>query len=239
MEWRDQGALLSVRRHGENSAIIELLTAQHGRHAGIVRGATSRKMAPHLQPGTQLDVTWRARLEGHLGSFTVEPLHARAGVLGDRAALAALNAVTGLLSYALPEREPHDDLYALSVGLMDMLDVGHDWHRAYLAWELALLDALGYGLDLSACAVTGARDGLVYVSPNSGRAVTAAGAGEWADRMLPLPDILRGGADGSGGQMAKALQTTGHFLTRFAADHGDRPVPAARQRLIDLLARLD
>ena len=188
MEWRDQGILLSSRRHGESGAIIEVFTPGRGRHLGVVRGGASRKTAPILQPGAQLDVTWRARLEEHLGAFTVEPLQSRAaGAMSDRLALAGLNAVTALLSFTLPEREAHEPLYDRSVALLDMLDRPEIWPLAYLHWELALLDELGFGLDLGSCAVTGVTQGLEYVSPRTGRAVSEAGAGEWKDRLKENP----------------------------------------------------
>lgn len=163
MDWRDQGALLSARKHGETSAIIEVFTAKHGRHAGVVRGGVSRKIAPILQPGAQLDVAWRARLEEHIGSFTVEPVKSRAAVLSDRMALAGgLNAICALLVFALPEREPpHPVLYRRTQAMLDLLTTNEAWPLAYLKWELALLEELGFGLDLSQCAVTAcARLGL-------------------------------------------------------------------------------
>ncbi|HHS89638.1 MAG TPA: DNA repair protein RecO [Rhodobacteraceae bacterium] len=239
MDWRDQGILLSVRRHGENSAIVEVFTPGHGRHAGVVRGGTSRKIAPILQPGAQLDVRWRARLEEHIGTFTVELVQSRAGVvMGDRLALAALNAVTTLLQYALPEREPHDELYHRSVALLDLLGTNEAWPLAYLRWELALLDDLGFGLDLTACAVSGGSDDLVYVSPRSGRAVSAEAAGQWADRLLPLPPALLGYGDGDLAGIAEGLTTTGYFLkNRLAVQFSERPLPMARQRLVDAIVR--
>ena len=180
MEWRDHGILLSTRRHGETSAIIEVFTEAHGRHAGVVRGGTSRKIAPILQPGAQLDLLWRARLEDHIGSYQVEPLRSRAAAaLSGRLALAGLNAVTALLSFCLPEREPHAALYARSEQLLDLLGQDEIWPLAYLKWELALLDDMGFGLDLGQCAATGTTEDLIYVSPKSGRAVSRAGAGDW------------------------------------------------------------
>ncbi len=239
MEWRDQGALLAVRRHGENAVIIEVFTAEHGRHAGIVHGGASRKVAPVLQPGAQLDVTWRARLEEHLGSFRIEPLRSRAGaVMGDRLALAGLNAICALLSFSLAERDPHPNLYRATLDLLDQLGTNPAWPLAYLGWELALLRALGFGLDLSACAVSGTREGLVYVSPRSGLAVSARAAGEWADRLLPLPACMRGEGRAPDGEILQGLRTTGYFLEhRMARAMGNKPLPGARQRLLDALAR--
>ncbi|KIN62299.1 DNA repair protein RecO [Sulfitobacter noctilucicola] len=239
MEWRGQGILLSNRRHGETSAIIEVFTPEQGRHAGIVRGGTSRKIAPILQPGAQLDVVWRARLEDHIGTFTVEPVRSRAAAaMGDRLSLAGLNAVTALLSFCLPEREAHAPLYARTEALLDLLGQGELWPLAYLQWELKLLEEMGYGLDLSCCAVTGATEGLVYVSPKSGRAVSAEGAGEWADKLLPLPEVLRNEGDASDAEISKAFKTTGYFLTHhLARDLGDKPLPTARGRLIDAFNR--
>ncbi len=238
MDWRDEGALLSVRKHGETSVIIEVFTAEHGRHAGVVRGGVSRKLTPILQPGGQLDVSWRARLEEHIGSFTVEPIKSRALVLSDRSALAGLNAVTALLGFALPEREPHPALYARTQSMLDLLGTNPAWPVAYLKWELALLDELGFGLDLDSCAVTGSKEGLAYVSPKTGRAVSVDGAGEWADRLLPLPTDLLGAGRGRLEDVLSGLITTGHFLTHGVAHAlGNRPLPEARARLIDRLKR--
>jgi len=239
MEWRDQGILLASRRHGETSAIIEVFTPGRGRHAGIVRGGTSRKIAPILQPGAQLDVRWRARLEDHLGSYTVEPVRSRAAqVMSDRLALSALNAVTALLSFALPEREAHAPLYHRSLALLDLLGASEHWELAYLHWELALLDEMGFGLDVSTCAVTGATEGLTHVSPRTGRAVTAAAAGAWKDKLLPLPDCLRLFEPAPRSDIAVGMRVTGHFLTtRLAPALGDRPIPPARQRFADHQAR--
>ena len=239
MEWRDQGILLSSRRHGETSAIIEMFTPSKGRHVGVVRGGTSRKIAPILQPGAQLDVAWRARLEDHIGSFTVEPVRSRAAVaMGDRLALAGLNAVTALLSFCLPEREPHAPLYERTQVLLDLLGQGDVWPLAYLQWEIGLLEEMGYALDLQTCAVTGATDDLIYVSPKSGRAVSAKGAGEWADKLLPLPDVMRGLGDAPDEEIGKAFLTTGYFLkAHLARDLGDTPLPEARARFVDAFNR--
>ncbi len=239
MEWRDQGILLSSRRHGETSAIIEVFTPNQGRHAGIVRGGTSRKIAPILQPGAQLDLTWRARLQDHIGSFVVEPVRSRAAIaMGGRLALAGLNAVTSLIRFSLPEREAHLTLYSRTESLLDLLGQDEIWPLAYLQWELSLLTELGYGLDLSECAVTGVTDELVYVSPKSGRAVSREGAGEWADRLLPLPNVLRGIGAADDAEILLGFRTTGYFLEmRLAADLGSKPLPEARARYVEAFNR--
>jgi DNA repair protein RecO (recombination protein O) len=239
MEWRDQGILLSTRRHGETSAIIDVFTPSRGRHAGVVRGGTSRKVAPVLQPGAQLDVLWRARLEDHIGSFQVEPVRSRAVVaMGERLALAGLNAVTGLLCFCLPEREPHAALYTRTEQLLDLLGQADVWPLAYLRWEVSLLEEMGYALELDTCAVTGGTDDLAYVSPKSGRAVSRGAAGEWADRLLPLPDVLRGQGSAPDSEIAQAFVTTGYFLSaHLAKDLGNKPLPEARARFIDSFTR--
>jgi DNA repair protein RecO (recombination protein O) len=241
MDWRDTGILLATRRHGETSVILDVFTPERGRHAGVLRGGTSRKLAPHLQPGAQLDLAWRARLEDHLGAFTVEPQRSRAAqALGDRLALAGLNTVVSLLQFCLPEREPHPALYQRSEQLLDLLDQTDLWPLAYLRWELALLEELGFGLDLSECAVTGRTEGLAYVSPKSGRAVTEEGAGNWIHHLLPLPPILLGQGDAGDEEIAQALATTGYFMERRVAPQlVGKPLPEARARFMDRIrARL-
>ena len=239
IEWRDEGAVLTVRPHGESAAIIEVFTAGHGRHAGVVRGGAGRRMAPLLQPGAQVEVVWRARLPDHLGAFAVEPLRSRAAqVMGDRLALAGLNAVAALLAQVLPEREAHGALYARTVQLLDLLGQSEVWPLAYLRWEMALLEEMGFGLDLTVCAVTGQSGDLAHVSPRTGRAVSRAAAGVWAERLLPLPPVMLGQGEATGAEVAAALAVTGHFLDRrLFASLGDRPVPAARARLLAEIAR--
>ena len=239
MDWRDTGILLSMRRHGETSAIIDVFTQRHGRHAGVVRGGASRKVAPILQPGAQLDLAWRARLEDHIGAYKVEPLRSRAAAaMGGRLALAGLNAVTALVAFALPEREAHPRLYRRTERLLDLLGQDEVWPLAYLGWELALLEETGFGLDLDRCAATGATESLIYVSPKSGRAVSREGAGEWADRMLPLPPCLRGQGPAPDDEIAQGLATTGHFLEhRLAPALGNKPLPDARARLVAAFLR--
>lgn len=238
MDWQDEGALLSMRVHGESSAIIEVFTRAHGRHAGVVRGGASRRLAPILQPGAQVQVTWRARLEDHLGAFAVEPIRSRAAVLSDRLALAGLNAVCAMLRVALPERSACPALWHATMGLLDALETDADWPARYLRWEVQLLEEIGFGLDLARCAATGSREDLAFVSPKTGRAVSRTGAGEWAARLLPLPLCLLGQGPASGADLGQGLALTGHFLDRELGQAlNGRALPAARARLLDLLAR--
>lgn len=232
IEWRDEGVLLGARRHGEADAIVEALTAAHGRHAGVVKGGGGRRLA-QLQPGAQVALEWRARLAEHLGALRVETVRDRAGaIMADPGALAALSSAAALLRAFLPEREPCADLYARTVALMDALAGRPDWGAAYARWERDLLAALGFGLDLSACAATGATEALVWVSPRSGRAVSAAAGAPYADRLLALPPFLLGEGDAAPGDVAAALRLTGWFLDRWAAPaFGLEAAPPARARL--------
>lgn len=236
MEWTDDAITLSCRAHGESSAILELLTHQHGRHLGLVRGGASRRMAPSLQPGNRLHVQWRARLEEHLGSFACELARARAGTLmEDRRALAGLNAFCAIVSATMPEREAHAPVFLGGEIVLDAMmsqDALH-WLALYVRFEVGLLDALGFGLDLSACAATGRKEDLLYVSPRSGRAVSRQAAGLYAPRLFKLPKFLCDAAaevpDWS--ELAAGFELTGHFLMEWVLRPHGREMPAARLRL--------
>lgn len=237
MDWRADGILLAARKHGETAVIAELFTVEHGRHVGVVPGGVSRKMAHVLQVGAQLDAAWRARLSDHIGTYSIELIKSRAAeAMGDRVALAGLSSVCALLSFTLPERAPYPALHARTEAVLDGLGADR-WADAYLSWEVALLAEMGFGLDLSACAVTGVTQDLAYISPRTGRAVSRAAAGGWAERLLPMTPALDGMASGLA-DVIEGLSVTGHFLQQhLARSLGDRPLPAARQRLIDALVR--
>ncbi|MGD9541851.1 DNA repair protein RecO [Methylocystis sp.] len=241
MEWRDDALIIGARRHGETSVILELMTRAHGRHLGLVRGGRSRRLRPVLQPGNLVAAEWRARLEDHLGALTVEPLAARAAHFLDRAA--ALNGVASLcaLLRLLPERDPHEELFEMAAAVAARLgDIGEfDVAALMMArFELALLGALGFGLDLHACALTGARDDLAYVSPKSGRAVSRAAGAPWRDRLLPYPDFLRHESDAAApGDLVAAFRLTGYFLTRDVLNPRGAALPAARDLYIAALSR--
>ncbi len=236
MEWQDEGIALSVRPHGETDAIVSALTFEHGRHLGLVKGGIGRRARPSLQPGNRLELAWKARLADHLGNFTVQPMQLfGARLLDDLLRLAGLAAATGLLDEALAEREPHPRLYA---GLLKLLEAMLDdprWLEIQVRFELLLLQELGFALDLERCAVTGAQQDLAYVSPRTGRAVSRQGAGDLADRLLPLPAFLLADVPATFSQVLAGLRLSGHFLARQALAPADKPLPAMRERLITLV----
>jgi DNA repair protein RecO (recombination protein O) len=230
MEWQDEGIVLSARKHGETSTILEVMTHGHGRHLGLVRGGRSRKQQPVLQPGNRVSLIWRARLDEHLGTFQAEPLAFNAARLLDSAI-----AVYGLLTLAahlrlLPERDPHSALYETLAIVIDHLDEPRSAAELIVRFELKVLDELGFGLDLTRCAATGGIDDLVYVSPKTGRAVSLEAGRAWHDVMLPLPVFLRRGereaADLEG--IEAAFRLTSFFLTRHVYEPRAIAAPEAR-----------
>jgi DNA repair protein RecO (recombination protein O) len=242
MEWSDDAIVLSVRAHGETSAILEVLTRAHGRHLGLVRGGASRRAKPVLQPGNSVHLGWRARLSEHLGNLTVEPAKSRAGeMMEKRVALTGLNAFTSMAGAALPEREPHESVFEVGEILLDAMaaDSFAHWAPLYVRWEAGLLEALGFGLDLSRCASTGATDDLRFVSPRSGRAVSGAAAAPYKERLFALPGFLLGSqnSDPSAQDIAAGLNLTGHFLLERVLAPQGREMPRARLRLDELAAR--
>lgn len=236
MEWTASGRIVAVRPHGETSAVIEVLTAEHGRHAGLVRGGRSRAMRPILQPGNRVRAVWRARLESHLGGFQVEAEDLSAGVvMDDPLALSGLNAACAMASLCLPEREEHPSVANAFEVLIAALENPDVWPALYVRWEAGLLSDLGYGLDLRRCAATGEETGLVYVSPKSGRAVSAEAGAPYKDRMLALPDFMKGGGAITEGDVGAGLKLTAHFIERRVLWPTDRILPDARARMIERL----
>lgn len=236
MDWTDDGIVLSARKHGETSAIVALLTRAHGRHLGLVRGGAGKRARGVLQPGNRVEARWRARLADHLGTFICEMTEAVAApLMKDRLRLAGLSAACAMAESVLPEREPHPAVYEALVALLAAIG-GGGWPSAYVKWELGLLSELGFGLDLSACAATGANDQLAYVSPKSGRAVSLAAGEPYKDVLLVLPPfLLRAGAGGAPEEVAQGLKLTGYFLEKNVFRHLNRGLPAARIRLADRL----
>lgn len=215
MNWDDEGIVLGIRRHGEANAILEVMTVEHGRHLGLVRGGAGSRLRPVLQPGNAVRVEWRARLDEHLGHFTVEGLRLRTADL-----MAAAHAAYGVTHLAalcrfLPERDPHAEVHEALGLVLDHLDDRTVAAVLIARFELLMLTELGFGLDLEQCAATGATADLVYVSPKSGRAVSRAAGEPWRDRMLHLPAFLRGDDHAPDAQeLTQAFALTGFFLER-------------------------
>ncbi|MCI4664354.1 MAG: DNA repair protein RecO [Neomegalonema sp.] len=238
MEWRDEAILLTIRRHGEADAVIEVFAREHGRRSGLVKGGGSTRRAAELQPGAQLSVAWRGRLESQLGAFRAEALTMRAGrLLDDPLALAALASILAQIAAYSAEHAPNPELFEATTELLDALADPDRWPGLYAAWELSLLAMLGFGLDLSSCAATGASQELIYVSPKSGRAVSRAAGAPYIDKLLTLPAFLRLGGPANWGELSEALRLTGYFFEqRVAPSLGLDRTPLPRARLVALAA---
>jgi DNA repair protein RecO (recombination protein O) len=239
MNWSDEAVVLSTRPYGETSAVLELFTREHGRHLGLVYGGRSRRMRPVLQIGNHVEAIWRARLVEQLGHMTVElrkPYAAQ--VMEDAPALAGLASLTAL-ARLLPERDPHPSLFEVTLFVLGFLDDASVWPALLVRWELALLDELGFGLDLSSCAATGSTEDLAYVSPKSGRAVSRSAGEPFKERLLALPQFLRGRVTGTVafGELRDGFALSRYFLERRVLKPRDLEMPGARARLVDLLAQ--
>jgi DNA repair protein RecO (recombination protein O) len=245
MEWTDDGIVLGVRRHGESSAIVELLTREHGRHLGLVRGGASSRMRPLLQPGNGVRAVWRARLDEHLGTFAIEGTRLRAATL-----LASSHAVYGVthlaaLARLLPERDPHEDIFELLEHILDDFDDASEAAVHLVRFELAMLGELGFGLDLDTCAATGETTELIYVSPKTGGAVSRAAGEPWRDRLLRLPAFLRqaedrgeGRANGLSDQdLQDGFALTGLFLLRHVLEPRGQSHSDARGGFINAVVK--
>jgi DNA repair protein RecO (recombination protein O) len=237
MDWTDRGIVLSARKHGETSLIVQLLTEQHGRHGGLVRGGTSSRARGLYQPGNLLSAHWRARLSEHLGNLSCEMITSSAATLLDNGGkLAALSSAAALAEAALPEREPHTDVFESLSTLIAALAAA-EWAPAYVQFELGLLTALGFGLDLERCAATGTNDNLAFVSPKTGRAVSLSAGEAWRDKLLALPRFLLADELPAPGDVGQGLALTGYFLERHVFEPQGKRLPPARLRLGERLAR--
>lgn len=234
MQWSGEGIIIGVRRHGESSVIAEAMVEGRGRHLGLVRGGRSSKHAATLQPGNTVQLTWRARLEEHLGTFVVELIDARAAdLIADRTRLYAAQLLCDHLRL-LPERDPHDRLLGLAARALDATDPGV-LGEAHARFELTLLDELGFGLDLMSCAATGSTTELTHVSPKSGRAVSRAAAEPYAGRLFVLPPFLKTSDNPSAADLRAAFALTGYFLDLHVWSARAIEPPSTRDALIDSL----
>ncbi len=228
-QWQDQGIVLAARSHGESGAVVSLLTENNGRHAGYVRGARGTKMRGTLEVGNLADARWQARVDGDLGSLTLELSQSFAPrFMQDALRLSALQSACALCDAALPEREGHPGLFHGLVALFEALE-SEVWAPAYVMWELALLRELGFSLDFSKCAGGGSADNLAYMSPKTGRAVSEEAACPYKEKLLPLPDFLKpGGRNSDAEEVLTGLQLTGYFLEHWVFTHHSKGVPETR-----------
>jgi DNA repair protein RecO (recombination protein O) len=239
MEFTDDGVILSSRAHGETHALVDILTATHGRWAGLVYGGQGKRQQPVLQAGNVVSANWRGRLEDSLGHFTLELSRPRAAeLMSDRLALAGLSAACAVATEVLPEREAHPAAYQGFTVLADHLEEVDLWPAIMARWEIGLLAQVGFGLTLDRCAASGVRDNLIYVSPKSACAVSAEAGEPYKDKLFPLPAFLRGApGDPTPAGMIAALEMTGYFLETRALHAMNKGLPEARRRVIELLQR--
>jgi DNA repair protein RecO (recombination protein O) len=237
MEFHEEAFVLSARAHGDTGVVVDLLTETHGRHAAYVAGGASRRMKPFLQPGARVIADYRARTSDHLGSARLEPVGEGPSALFDDAlALAGLAAAAAVAQGALPEREAHPGAFLAFEALMTAFQIPEVWPAIFVRFEAGLLEDLGFGLDLSRCAVTGSMDDLLWVSPRTGRAVSREAGAPYADKLLTLPPFMLGAQAGLGeGDVRAGLDLTGHFLEQFVFHPQNKPLPPARVWLVDKL----
>ena len=241
MEFEDDAYVLSARAHGETGAIVELLTANHGKYAAHIAGGASRRMKPFLQAGARTIVHYRARVSDQLGSAQLEPVgEGPSALFDDRMALAGLSAAAAVAAAALPEREPHPGVFFAFEALTAALALPDIWPAVFVRFEAGLLQDLGFGLDLSKCAATGAVDDLIYVSPRTGRAVCRQAGEPYKDRLLPLPPFMLSAQTGlEAGDVKAGLDLTAHFLELFVFGPLNKPLPPARVWLIERLGEAE
>jgi DNA repair protein RecO (recombination protein O) len=239
MQWSDTGYVVALRRHGESALIAELLTREHGRHLGLVRGGQSPKLRAILQTGNEVAALWRGRLSAHLGTLACELVRGHAGrFINDPGRLAALSAAAALVAATLPEREPHPDVFASFTALLDAIDSMEEWPAHYVGWECKLLASLGFGLALTRCAVTGATTELAYVSPRSGRAVSREAGRPYHHKLLQLPEFLWRNTSPDAAQITAGLRLTEYFLVHHVLLPQGSGLPAARARLAERFRRV-
>lgn len=253
MNWQDEGFVLSVRKHGESSVIVNLLTEKHGKHGGYVRGGASKKQRAIYQTGNMVEAKWNSRVDEALGAYACDILMGYpAAVMSDSLKLSCIVSACELANLVLPEREPVEPVFHAMHGLFDDLQVcgyGEDeffYLQTYILWEMVLLNSLGFGLSLDKCAVTGQSDDLIYVSPKTGRAVSAKMGEKWKDQLLHLPRFIAERAGAGGGEktdnpikeIVNGLELTGYFLNKHAFSMGMMKFPQSRQRLVAKIAKL-
>jgi DNA repair protein RecO (recombination protein O) len=240
MHLTTQAIIVAVRQHGEHGAVVRALTPFDGLQPGYVRGGRSRRLRPVLLAGNLVQAEYRARTEEQLAQLNAELVQSRAPLLSEPLPAAAIEWLCALSAGALPEAQPYPRLFSALEGVLSAIDAApraSSWAAALVRYELLVLNELGFGLDLSECAATGAAEDLAYVSPKSGRSVSREGAGSYRDKLLPLPSFLRQGGEACWADILDGLRLTGHFLARDLLIERQIDIMAARERLVERLKR--
>ena len=230
--------ILSLNVHGEHGAVVRMLTPADGLQAAYVRGARGRRLRPVLIAGNAVEASLAARTPGQLPQATIELVESRATLIDEPLPAAAIAWITALTASALPEGVPFARLYSALDAVLSAIAAARaarEWAAAVVRFELLLLAELGFGLDLSACAVSGDEDGLVAVSPRSGRAVGAIAAAPYAGQLLRLPSFVREGGAGDWPDILDGLTLSRHFLARDVLTDRSATLLAARDRLVERL----
>ena len=237
MRWESNGLILNFSKYNEKSYILEIFTEEHGKHKGIIRGLHSKNKRSIIEPGNEVFATWSGRLETHLGNYNVEPIKLWSShVLQFKDKLSAISSICSLISLTMAERQPNPIIYFSSKKLIEIVaSKREDWIREYVFWEMQLLSEIGYGLDLERCAVTSKSSNLVYVSPSSGRAVTNEGAGDFRNKLLPLPKFMTDfKANYDNDDIYNALNLTEFFFKKRFFLSNNLNFPQSRNRLKEL-----
>ena len=237
MRWESNGLILNFSKYNEKSYILEIFTEEHGKHKGIIRGLHSKNKRSIIEPGNEVFATWSGRLETHLGNYNVEPIKLWSShVLQFKDKLSAISSICSLISLTMAERQPNPIIYFSSKELIEIVaSKREDWIKEYVFWEMQLLSEIGYGLDLERCAVTSKSSDLVYVSPSSGRAVTNEGAGDFRNKLLPLPKFMTDfKANYDNDDIYNALNLTEFFFKKRFFLPNNLNFPQSRNRLKEL-----
>lgn len=243
-QWQDQGIVIHARRHGENGAVVTLLTENYGRYSGYVRGATGKTMRGALELGNVVSAKWQSRVSDGLGGYTLElNENPSAHILHDPHKLLAIQAVCALCDAALPDREAHHGLFHGTLALFDAVKNQDIWLISYIYWEISYLKELGFSLDLSKCAGGGDQFDLKYVSPKTGRAVSGDAGEPYKEKLLALASFLAPNHTAEvkidDEEIKKAFKMTNYFLEHWAFTHHSSGIPAPRLRFGEIFVKTE
>lgn len=241
MKWQDTGIVVSTKKYGESSLILNLFTENHGLHSGLIKFSNSKKTRNMFQVGNICAVEWTGRLEDQLGYYKSEiEKSVSHNIINNSLKIDVLISLSSLLNKLLADRQVHSSLFLNTINFIHYLNKNEKyWILKYIRWELKFLSELGFGLDLSKCAVTGSKNDLQFISPKSGRAVSAEGAGEWRNKLFVLPKffLLDNEYTDDKSELLKGFKITTFFLNRYVSSIG-LELPDVRDRFTNKLHKL-